>query len=177
MDCPAQAANASSSCMWVTESAVCGGAVGSASALGGEPHARRRWAYAVSSRAVAGGVKPDAVAGCVSHGSSSSRGGSLLAEHYTRNLGKAFTVADKLKAAGFRPNVVKSGPNYVVYIARADLLRLTERDGEIKKAIALYLAEKAKDGTPRQREIAEKILKRNPLFRVQPLEVCILNWL
>jgi len=59
-------------------------------------------------------------------------------------------------------------------IATADLFRLAERDGEIKKAIALYLAEKAKDGTPRQREIAEKILKRNPLFRVQPLEVGIL---
>ena len=100
-----------------------------------------------------------------------------MAEHYTRNLGKAFTVADRLRAAGFRPNVVKSGPNYVVYMARADLLRLAERDGKIKKAIALYLAEKAKDGTPRQREIAEKILKRNPLFRVQPLEVGILNWL
>jgi len=63
----------------------------------------------------------------------SGRGGSLLAEHYTRNLGKAFAVADKLKAAGFRPNVVKSGPNYVVYIATADLLRLAERDGEIRR--------------------------------------------
>ena len=87
-----------------------------------------------------------------------------MAEHYTRNLGKAFTVADELKAAGLRPNFVKSGPNYVVYIARADLLRLTERDGEIKKAIALYLAEKAKDGTPKQREIARKLLQRHPLF-------------
>jgi len=94
----------------------------------------------------------------------SGRGGSLLAEHYTRNLGKAFAVADKLKAAGFRPNVVKSGPNYVVYIATADLLRLAERDGEIRRAVALYLAEKAKDGTPRQRELARKLLQRHPLF-------------
>ncbi len=105
MDHPAQAANASSLCMWVTESAVCGGAVGSASALGGEPHARRRWAYAVSSRAVAGGVKPTAVAGCVSHGSSSSRGGSLLAEHYTHDVGKALAIAERLEEAGLRPNV------------------------------------------------------------------------
>jgi hypothetical protein len=30
--------------------------------------------------------------------------------------------------------------------------------------MALYLAEKVKNGTPGQREIAEKILKRNPLF-------------
>ena len=63
-----------------------------------------------------------------------------------------------------RPNIVKSGPNYVVYIATADLLKLAERDETIRKAIALYLAEKAENGTPMQREIAEKILKRHPLF-------------
>jgi hypothetical protein len=94
----------------------------------------------------------------------SGRGGSLLAEHYTRDIKKALEVADKLKAAGLRPNIVKSGPNYVVYIATTDLLKLAERDETIRKAIALYLAEKAKNGTPRQRELAKKILKRNPLF-------------
>jgi hypothetical protein len=94
----------------------------------------------------------------------SGRGGSLLAEHYTRDPEKAFAAVDKLKAAGLRPNVVKSGPNYIVYIATTDLLRLAERDGEIRRAIALYLAEKVKNGTPRQREIAEKILKRHPSF-------------
>jgi hypothetical protein len=94
----------------------------------------------------------------------SGRGGSLLAEHYTRDLGKALEVADKLKATGLRPNIVRSGPNYVVYIATADLLRLAEQDETIRKAIALYLAEKAKNGTQRQREIAEKILKRHPSF-------------
>jgi len=91
----------------------------------------------------------------------SGRGGSLLAEYYTRDPDKALAVVDKLKAAGLRPNVARSGPNYVVYIATTDLLRLAERDGEIRKAIALYLAEKAKNGTPRQREIAEKILQRH----------------
>jgi hypothetical protein len=96
----------------------------------------------------------------------SSRGGSLFAEYFTRDVGKALAVADKLKAAGFRPNVVRSGPKYVVYIAMADLLRLAEKDGEIRRAIALYLAEKAKNGTPRQREIAEKLLKRHPLFPI-----------
>jgi hypothetical protein len=107
----------------------------------------------------------------------SGRGGSLLAEHYTRDVGKAQEVADKLKATGLRPNVVRSGPNYVVYIATTDLMRLAEQDETIRKAIALFLAEKAKNGTPRQREIAEKILKRHPLFQTQPLEVGILNWL
>ncbi len=94
----------------------------------------------------------------------SGRGGSLVAKYFTCDLEKAHAAADKLKAAGLRPNIVKSGPNYVVYIATADLLRLAERDGAIRKAIALYLAEKVKNGTLRQKEIAEKILKRNPLF-------------
>jgi hypothetical protein len=94
----------------------------------------------------------------------SGRGGSLLAKRYTRDVGKALAIAERLESAGLRPNIVKSGPNYVVYIATADLLRLAERDGEIRRAIALYLAEKVKSGTPRQREIAEKILKRHPIF-------------
>jgi len=94
----------------------------------------------------------------------SGRGGSLVAKYFTRDLEKAHAAADKLKAAELRPNIVKSDPNYVVYITTTDLIRLAERDGEIRWAIALYLAEKAKNGTPRQREIAEKILKRNPLF-------------
>jgi hypothetical protein len=99
------------------------------------------------------------------------RGGSLLAEYFTRDAGKALAAAERLESAGLRPNVVRSGPYYVVYIATADLLRLAERDSEIRRAVALYLAEKAKDGTPRQREIAEKILKRHPLF---PLPIAFL---
>ena len=90
--------------------------------------------------------------------------GTLVAKHFTRDPEKAFAVADKLKAAGLRPNVARSGPNYVVYIATMDLLKLAEKDEAIRRAIALYLAEKAKNGTPRQRELAEKILKRYPFF-------------
>jgi len=106
-----------------------------------------------------------AVAGVVMHLELvSGRGGSLVAKYFTRDLGKALAIAEKLKTAGLRPNVVRSGPNYMVYITTADLLRLAERNEAIRKAIALYLAEKAKNGTPRQREIAEKLLKRHPLF-------------
>jgi hypothetical protein len=94
----------------------------------------------------------------------SGRDGSLLAEHYTRDIEKALEVADKLKAAGLRPNIVKSSPSHVVYIATVDLLKLADKDDTVRRAIALYLAEKAKNGTTRQREIAEKILKRNPLY-------------
>ncbi len=104
-----------------------------------------------------------AVAGLIMHlRLVSGRGGSLLAEHYTRDPEKALAAADKLKAAGLRPNVVRSGPNYVVYIATTDLLKLAEEDDAVRRAVAQYLAEKAKNGTPRQREIAEKILQRHP---------------
>ena len=94
----------------------------------------------------------------------SGRGGSLIAKYFTRDLEKALAAAERLESAGLRPNVVRSGPKYVVYIATADLLKLAERDGEIRRAVALYLADKVKNGTPRQREIAEKLLKRRPLF-------------
>jgi hypothetical protein len=105
----------------------------------------------------------------------SGRGGSLVAKYFTRDLGNALAVADKLKAAGLRPNIVRSNANYVVYIATADLLKLAGRDETVRKAIALFLAEKAKNGTPRQREIAEKILKRHSFFQTQHLKVGILN--
>jgi hypothetical protein len=123
--------------------------------------------YEISTVSHAEANKPGAVAvaGVVMHLELvSGRGGSLVAKYFTRDLGKALAIADKLKAAGLRPNVVRSGPNYVMYIATADLLKLAERDEAVRSAVAQYLAEKAKNGTPRQREIAEKILKRNPLF-------------
>jgi hypothetical protein len=91
-------------------------------------------------------------------------GGSLRARRYVRTLGEAFTIAERLESAGLRPNVVRSGPKYLVYITTEDLLKLAEGDGEIRRAIALYLAEKVKNGTPRQKEIAEKILRRYPFF-------------
>ncbi len=116
-----------------------------------------------------------AVAGVVMHLELvSGRGSSLVAKYFTRDVGKALAAADKLKAAELRPNIVRSGPNYVVYIATTDLLKLAEKDDAIRRAIALYLAEKAKNGTPRQREIAEKILKRHPFFNL-PMSFCILE--
>jgi len=106
-----------------------------------------------------------AVAGLIMHlRLVSGRGGSLLAEHYTRDIGRALAAADKLKAAGLRPNIVRSGLNYVVYIATTDLLKLAEEDNAVRRAVALYLTEKAKNGTPRQREIAEKIMQRHPFL-------------
>jgi sugar phosphate isomerase/epimerase len=96
------------------------------------------------------------VAGVVMHLRLVSGRGGSLAEYYIRDIKKALEVANKLKAAGLKPNIIRPNANYVVYIATADLLRLAERDETIRKAIALYLAEKAKNNMPRQREIAEK---------------------
>jgi hypothetical protein len=92
--------------------------------------------------------------------------GSLRARRYFRDVRKALTAAKRLESAGLRPNIVRSKANYVVYVSLSDLLKLAERDETIRKAIALYLAEKAKNGTPKQREIVEIILKRYPLFSI-----------
>jgi len=93
-----------------------------------------------------------------------NRGGSLFARCYVRDVGNALAIAGRLESAGLRPNVVRSGPKYAVHIATADLLRLAERDEVVRKAIALYLINKMKNGTPKQREKIEKFLKRHPLF-------------
>ncbi len=93
-----------------------------------------------------------------------NRGGSLFARCYVRDAGNALAIAGRLESAGLRPNVVRSGPKYAVHIATADLLRLAERDEAVRKAIALYLINKMKNGTPKQREKIEKFLKRHPLF-------------
>jgi hypothetical protein len=105
------------------------------------------------------------VAGIVMHlNLKGGKNGSLVARCSLRDVGKALVIAERLESVKLRPNIVKSGPNYVVYITMSDLLNLAEKDDAVRKAIALYLAEKAKNGTPRQRELAEKILKRHPLF-------------
>jgi hypothetical protein len=130
-----------------------------------KPHTERPSRTSTKPRSRAEKPGAVAVAGLIMHlRLVSGRGGSLLAEHYTRDPEKAHAAADKLKAAGLRPNIVKSGPNYVMYIATTDLLKLAEEDDAVRRAVALYLAERAKNGTPRQREIAEKILQRHPFL-------------
>jgi hypothetical protein len=92
------------------------------------------------------------------------KSGSIVAKYFTTDLGKAFAVAEKLESAGFRPNIAKSNSEYVVYIPMSDLLKLAEQNDEIRRAIAQYLVEKAENGTPRQKDIAQKILRRHPFF-------------
>jgi hypothetical protein len=116
--------------------------------------------------------KPGAVivAGVVMHlNLVGGRGGSLFARRYFRDVGRALAVAKGLELARLKPNVVRSNADYVVYITTADLLKLAEEDDRVRKAITLYLIEKAKNGTPRQREIARKLLQRYPLFSIYRL--------
>jgi hypothetical protein len=113
--------------------------------------------------------KPGAVvvAGVVMHlNVKGGKNGSLVARCFVRDVGKALVIAGRLESAELRPNIVKSGPNYVVYIAMSDLLKHAEKDDAARRAAAQCLAEKVKNGTPRQRELAEKILKRHPLFSI-----------
>jgi hypothetical protein len=70
---------------------------------------------------------------------------SVVAKHFTGDL------IGRLESAEPRPNVVRSGSNYVVYIATADLLKLAERRRK-QKSRSIVLAEKVKNGTPRQRD-------------------------
>ena len=86
---------------------------------------------------------------------------SLYAEYYTRDCEKAVETAEKLRAAGLRPNVVKEPHHYTVYITLTDLLRLAEEDPQIRAKIAQYLLHKIESGTPRQREIVAKTLGRH----------------
>ena len=106
-----------------------------------------------------------AVAGLIMHlRLINGRGGSLLAGHYTGDIEKTLEVVNRLRTAGLRPNVVTIGPYYMIYIAMSDLLKLAEEDDAVRRAVAQYLTEKAKNGTPKQREIAEKILQRHPFL-------------
>jgi len=91
-------------------------------------------------------------------------GGTIIAIRTSRSTEKVLAMAERLESAGFRPNISKMGPRHMVYINMADLLKLAERDESARRAIAAFLMEKAKNGTPRQRAIAEKILKRHPSF-------------
>ena len=43
-----------------------------------------------------------------------SRGGTLLARCYVRDVGKALAIAERLESAWLRPNIVKSKARYVV---------------------------------------------------------------
>ena len=45
-----------------------------------------------------------------------NKGGSLLAEYYTSDVGTALAIAEKLEATKLRPNIVKTKTNYVVYV-------------------------------------------------------------
>jgi len=93
------------------------------------------------------------------------RGSASLTLRYTaKTYDEAVEVAGKLEKMGLRPNIIRGGPYYVVYIATLDVLRLATENESIRKKIADYLAFKAKYGTEKQRFFATGFLKKYPIF-------------
>jgi hypothetical protein len=90
--------------------------------------------------------------------------GSLFARRYVSDPKRALSIVSRLETVGITPNVLRSGDKFVVYVNMSDLLRLAEKDETIRTAMIMYLADKVKNGTPRQREIANRLMNEYPLF-------------
>jgi hypothetical protein len=93
----------------------------------------------------------------------SGKAGALYAKRYTYNLEEALMYVEKLKQIGIKANIVHTNPAYV-YISTTSLLELARKDENVRKTIADYLMDRAKNGTPKQREIATKLLNRHPFL-------------
>jgi hypothetical protein len=103
------------------------------------------------------------------------KSGTLRAHRRVHMYERALQIVETLKSIGVNVNIVKSGSDYEVYIPLIDLLQLAEKDESIKRAIGLFLINKSESGTPQQKEVAKKILKRYPFFaslRVTNYQFC-----
>jgi len=85
----------------------------------------------------------------------------------------ASEAAGRLRAAWPMPSVVVSEP-LISSISTHGPLEAGRGERPVGRARALYLAEKAEDGTQRQREIAGRPLQRHTLFYPQSLR-CFLE--
>jgi hypothetical protein len=94
---------------------------------------------------------------------------SLTLRYAAKTYDEAVEVAGKLEKMGLRPNIIRGGPYYIVYIATLDLLRLATENESLRKKIADYLAFKAKYGTEKQRFFAAGFLKKYPIFAGLPV--------
>ena len=90
----------------------------------------------------------------------SGNGGTLIAAYYTSSAEEAVAAADALEALRMRPNVVKSNRKHVVYVGLSEI----KKNEELRKVATQFLAEKMRSGTPKQQEIARRIVQRNPDF-------------
>jgi hypothetical protein len=96
---------------------------------------------------------------------------SLTLRYSTREYDEAVEVASKLEKMGLRPNIIRAGPYFVVYIATLDVLQLATTDESLRKKIADYLAFKAKYGTEKQRIVIARFLRKYPIFSTPGLPV------
>ena len=93
-----------------------------------------------------------------------NKSGALYAKRYIYNLDEALMYVERFRQIGIKTNIVHSSSGYAVYISTANLLELAKKNEIIRKTIAKYLIDKAKNGTPKQREAASKLLNRHPFF-------------
>jgi hypothetical protein len=93
-----------------------------------------------------------------------SRFGTLLAKRLFKDVGQALLVVEMFEGMGLRPNIHRAGSFYAVYVSTTDLVRLAEKDESVRRSIVSYLINKMRNGTPKQRETAKKILERYPVF-------------
>jgi hypothetical protein len=106
-------------------------------------------------------VSPEQVLSKLKFSLVSGNGGTLIAAFYASSIEEAVAAANALEKLNMKPNIAKmSNRKFMAYIGLNDI----RRNKQLRKAAAQYLAEKAKNGTPRQREIARRIIERNPDF-------------
>jgi hypothetical protein len=93
-----------------------------------------------------------------------NKSGALYAKRYIYNLDEALMYVERLRQIGIKTNIVHSSSGYAVYVSTTNLLELAKKNQIIRKTLAKYLIDKAKNGTPKQREAAIKLLNRHPFL-------------
>jgi hypothetical protein len=107
---------------------------------------------------------PDRVLASMKFSLVSGNGGTLIAAYYTNTAEEAVAATDALETLGMRPNVVKSNRKYLIYVGLGDI----KKNRRLREVATWFLMEKMRSGTPREREIARRIIERNPDFFQRP---------
>ena len=94
--------------------------------------------------------------------------GTLYAEYYTRKREKAVEIKGRLEVFRLAPKIRRSGAKYIIYLTLDELLQLMQKDARVRGKVTKYLQEKIKNGSLKQRETAEKLMRRYPTFLTPP---------
>jgi hypothetical protein len=107
---------------------------------------------------------PDRVLASMKFSLVSGNGGTLIAAYYANAAEEAVAATNALETLGMRPNVVKSNRKYLIYVGLGDI----KKNRRLREVATWFLMEKMRSGTPREREIARRIIERNPDFFQRP---------